>query len=101
MMAKGRIIMLNGVSALHDHPVLWVRVDCPSHELRRREAERGNRNIGQGEMQLEDLEPQTLYDVTVGTCANTTTACVSLIQQKLAAPDGVPVIRQLWLEGNN
>lgn len=93
--------MLNGVSALHDQPVLWVRVDCPSHELRRREAERGNRNIGQGEMQLKDLEPKTLYDVTVGTCANTTAACVSLIRQKLAAPDGVPAIRQLWLEGNN
>lgn len=100
MMAKGRIIMLNGVSALHDHPVLWVRVDCPSHELRRRAAERGNRNIGQGEMQLEDLEPKTLYDVTVDTCANTTAAFVSLIRQKLAAPDGVPAIRQLWSEGN-
>lgn len=52
-------------------------------------------------MQLEDLGPKTLYDVTVDTCANTTAACVILIRQKLAAPDGVPAIRQLWLEGNN
>lgn len=86
------------ISALHDYPVLFVKVDCPSHELRRRETERGDRAIGQGENQVDDLEPKTMYDITVNTFINTISECVKLIAKKLDTVDQLPVIKQLWLE---
>ena len=86
---------------LHDYPILLVKVDCPNHELRRREAERGDRAIGQGERQIDDLEPQNLYDITVNTFINTTAECIDLIEKKLTVPDKSSVIKQLWLTENN
>lgn len=86
------------ISALYDYPVLFVKVDCPPHELRRREADRGDRAIGQGESQIDDLEPKTMYDITVNTFINTISECVKLIEKKLDAVDQLPVIKQLWLE---
>ena len=85
------------VSLLHDYPVLLVRVDCPPHELRRRETERGDRAIGQGESQINDLEPQALYDITVNTFINTTAECVNLIEKKLTVSDGLSAMKQLCL----
>lgn len=86
------------ISALHDYPVLLVKVDCPPHELRRRETDRGDRAIGQGESQIDDLEPKTMYDITINTFTNTISECVKLIEKKLDAVDQLPVIKQLWLE---
>ena len=86
---------------LHDYPILLVKVDCPNHELRRREAERGDRAIGQGERQIDDLEPQDLYDITVNTFINTTAECIELIEKKLTVSDKSSVIKQLWLTEND
>ncbi len=89
------------VTALHNYPVLLVKVDCPTHELRRREAERGDRNIGQGEGQVNDLEPQSLYDIAVNTFMNTTAECVSFIEKKLASSDVVSAMQQLYSAEKN
>lgn len=85
------------VDLLHDYPVLLVHVKCPLHELRRREQERGDRNIGQGEEQLDDLRPQDLYDITVDTFAQTTEDCVNAITEMLSSPNRLSAIKQLWL----
>lgn len=88
------------VSLLHDYPVLLVKVDCPLHELRRRETERGDRAIGQGERQINDLEPQDLYDITVNTFISTTAECIDLIKKKQTVSDKSSVMKQLWLMEN-
>lgn len=88
------------VSLLHDYPVLLVKVGCPLHELRRRETERGDRAIGQGERQINDLEPQDLYDITVNTFISTTAECIDLIKKKQTVSDKSSVMKQLWLMEN-
>lgn len=55
------------VETLYGYPVLFVHVICPLDELRRREKERGDRDIGNAESQLEYIDPQDTYDVTVDT----------------------------------
>jgi len=40
---------------LHGYPVLFVHVTCPADELRRREKERGDRNIGMAERFLRKI----------------------------------------------
>ena len=84
------------VQCLHDYPVLLVRVVCPIHELRRRETERGDRTVGQGEAQINDIEPQDCYDITVDTFANTTEECVNLITKKLTNFNRISSLKQLW-----
>ena len=84
------------VQCLHDYPVLLVRVVCPIHELRRRETERGDRTVGQGEAQINDIEPQDCYDITVDTFANTTEECVNHITKKLTNFNRISSLKQLW-----
>lgn len=67
------------VCRLMGYPVLFVLVDCSLDELRRRERERGDRQIGQAESQLPELEPRETYDVIVNTSEMTTEACVDRI----------------------
>jgi len=55
------------VEILHENPVLFVHVTCPLEELRRREKERGDRQIGQAERQLSLLNPISTYDIIVDT----------------------------------
>ena len=71
------------VELLHDYPVLFVRVTCPTEELRRREKERGDREVGQAESQLSILEPQDIYDITVDTHSETQDECISKISNAL------------------
>lgn len=63
------------VHRLKRYPVLLVRVDCPMEELRRRERERGDGQIGQAESQLSELEPRETYDVNVNTAEEKTEVC--------------------------
>ena len=86
------------VECLHDYPVLLVKVVCPAHELRRREIERGDRVLGQGEEQINDLEPQDCYEVCIDTFANTTEECVKLILEKLATPNNISSLKRLWMQ---
>ena len=71
------------VRLLHDHPVLFVHVVCPLEELRRREIQRGDRDIGQAESQLLQLNPQDTYDITVDTHAETPQVCAARVIEAL------------------
>lgn len=55
------------INMIKDYQVLFVHVEYPIEEIRRREKERGDREIGQAEVQILDLEPKDLYDVTINT----------------------------------
>ncbi len=64
---------------LHDLPLLLVHVHCPIDELRRREIQRGDRKIGQGERQLDDLFPQEQYDLHIDTYKYSISDCAKQI----------------------
>ena len=59
--------------------ILYVHVTCPVEEIRKREAKRGDRGIGTGEIQLSCLSPQDGYDITVDTFINSTEECAQMI----------------------
>ncbi|MCL1859615.1 MAG: chloramphenicol phosphotransferase CPT family protein [Oscillospiraceae bacterium] len=83
---------------LHDHPVLFVHVICSDlDELRRREKERGDRGIGQGESQLAELNPQdNIYDTTVDTFETSTEECAGKIIELLDCPEKFTAFKILW-----
>lgn len=64
---------------LHDLPLLLVHVHCPIDELRRREIQRGDRAIGQGESQLTDLFPREQYDLDIDTYRYSVSDCAKQI----------------------
>lgn len=84
------------VTLLHEYPVLFVHVICPLEELRRREKERGDRDIGQGESQLSELNPQDTYDITVDTYNNSKDECVDKIIELLYKPEQFRALKTLW-----
>jgi chloramphenicol 3-O-phosphotransferase len=85
------------VALLHDYPVLFVHVVCSDlEELRRRETERGDRGIGQGESQLAELNPQDTYDITVDTYSSTTEECADKIIEMLNYPEKFTAFKNLW-----
>ena len=84
------------VRLLHDYPVLFVHVTCPLEELRRREKERGDRDIGQGESQLALLAPQDTYDIIVDT---TNEECVDEVIDMLNNPERFRAFKTLWAQG--
>ena len=86
------------VQLLHDYPVLFVHVTCPVEELRRREAARGDREPGQAESQLEQLQPQSGYDLTVNTVS--TEACAEAIISALNEPRKETAFQRLWMQMN-
>jgi chloramphenicol 3-O phosphotransferase len=59
---------LNLFSDSH-YPVMMVKVTCPVEELRRREVQRVDREVGDGEKHLALLEPKKEYDVVIDTFA--------------------------------
>lgn len=83
---KGELLK-KSVDLLHEYPVLFVHVICSIDELRRREIERGDRNIGQAESQITILNPQYTYDITVDTYENTTEECADKIIEMLERED--------------
>ena len=90
------------VELLHDYTVLFVHVICSDlEELRRREKERGDRNIGQGESQLPQLNPQDTYDITVDTFSNSTEECADKIIEMLYYPEKFTAVKILWEEMKN
>lgn len=84
---------------LFDNPP--CKVDCPINGLQRREAERGNRRIGQGEGQMEDLDLKTTYDIIINTFTSTIAECTRFIEKVLTVSDGLSAIKQLWLATKN
>lgn len=83
------------VEQLYDYPVLFVHVVCPIEELRRREKERGDRDIGNAESQLAYIDPQDTYDITVNTFENTTADCADQILKLLEEPGSMQAFRIL------
>lgn len=55
------------IDILNDYKVYFIRVDCELSELKRRERNRGDRNIGQARFQLDHIHKHELYDYLVDT----------------------------------
>ncbi len=83
------------VSCLYEYPVMMVHVVCPVHELRRREQERGDRSVGNGESQIADLVPKDTYDVVVNTFEESIEQCVTRIMQIADSPDKWTAMKKL------
>ena len=79
--------MENFVRALYECPILYVNVTCPLEELRRREKERGDRQVGMGESQLKWIASQEIYDITVDTYNNKIEECADKIIEILNYPE--------------
>ncbi|MCL2408876.1 MAG: AAA family ATPase [Oscillospiraceae bacterium] len=96
-----QIWMENCVELLHNYPVLFVHVTCPLEELRRREKERGDRNIGQAEGQLLQLCPQDKYDLIIDTFNSSKEECVNKIIELLDCPEKFTAFKTLWTQHKN
>lgn len=83
---------------LYESSVLYVNVSCPIEEIRRREKERRNRQIGLAESQLDDMFPQDKYDITVNTYTNTAEECADKIIELLDYPEKFTAFKSLWQE---
>lgn len=83
------------VELLHDQLVLFVHVTCPIEELRRRERERGDREIGRAENQLLLLCPRDTYDITVDTYNSSIEECVKSIIELLDNPEKLTAFKTL------
>ena len=68
---------------INDFSVTFVKVNCPLHELERREMERGNRNIGQAKGQLSNMNFNDIYDLQVNTYENSIEECVRVIKNQM------------------
>lgn len=88
------------VNALHECPVLYVCVNCPLDELRRREKERGDREIGTGERQLTFMSPQDAYDIVVDTHYSSKEECADKIIELLDFPERFIAFKTLWSQRN-
>ena len=88
-------LMEECVKILHEYPVLFVHVICPTEELRRREEERGGQ-VGYAEGQLSYLTPENTYDITVDTFANPTEECADKIIEILNYPEKFTAFKTLW-----
>jgi len=84
------------VDLLHEYPVLFIHVSCPINELRRREKERGDRDIGQAEHFLQYLVPKDTYDLTIDTYNETQDECKERIIAALGHPDKFTAFKTLW-----
>ena len=67
--------------ALRGFDVFFVKVECPPEELERREALRGDRQIGFAKMQLEWVHRYGDYDDEVNTFTQTTEQSVEQLKQ--------------------
>lgn len=66
---------------LHGYPVLIVNVSCPPEELQRREAKRGNRQIGSAQAQLKLLETEFENSLLVDNFMNSNDTCADMIME--------------------
>lgn len=67
------------IENLKTYDIYLVQVTCPLHELKRREAERGNRCLGSAEASYECLYPKDGYVLTVDTHEASTEECAMKI----------------------
>lgn len=83
------------VTLLYTYPVLFVHVECPAEELRRREKERGDRKIGGAESMLTILIPQDTYDITVDTYSLSIEECADKIIELIDNPENFQAFKLL------
>jgi chloramphenicol 3-O phosphotransferase len=83
-----------------DYPVMMVHVTCPIEELRRREKERGDRKIGDGESHLALLEPRENYDIVIDTYAETAEVNVERVIDMSMNISELTSFKTLWLSRN-
>ena len=88
----------NFVKILYESCVLYVNVFCPIEELRQREKERENRDIGLAESQLDDMFPTDKYDMTVDTHESTPEECADKIIEILNYPEKFTAFKTLWIQ---
>lgn len=89
------------VELLHDLPIIFVKVNCPLHELERREKERGDRNIGQAKWQLANMDFNSIYDIEVDTYEDSIKECANKILNKMNSMEPECAFQKLYLEYNN
>ena len=84
------------VELLHNMPVTFVKVNCPLHELERRELERGNRRIGQAKEQLSNMNFNDIYDLEVNTYENSIEECARTIKNKMKFDNDENAFKKLY-----
>ena len=84
------------VELLHECPVLLVHVTCPLDEFRRREKERGDRDIGRAEIQLQRSYSLNSYDLTIDTFSNSIEECTDKIIEYLGCTENYLAFKTLW-----
>jgi len=93
---EGYGFMEKCVTSLHSYPVLFTHVTCNLDELRRRERERGDRQIGSTESMFSALIPKDVYDITVDTFNFSTEECANIIAEKINSIDEFIAFKTLW-----
>ena len=77
---KEQLLHDDFVEMLSDYPLILVQVTCGIDELKRREMERGDREIGNAEWQVKKgLYPSEGYAVVVDTSLSSTEECAAVI----------------------
>ena len=98
---EGYGFLENCVNLLYDYPVLLAHVSCPIDELKRREIERGDRQLGSAESMISMLVPQKGYDIVVDTYKHTTEECADRIIELLEYPEKITALKTLWQRRTN
>jgi chloramphenicol 3-O phosphotransferase len=84
------------VELLHDMPVTFVKVNCPLHELERRELKRGDRDIGQAKGQLSNMNFNDIYDLEVNTYENSTEECARIIKSQMKSDNEKNAFKKIY-----
>jgi chloramphenicol 3-O phosphotransferase len=84
------------VDLLYDMPVTFVKVNCPLHELERRELNLGDRNIGQAKYQLSNMNFNDIYDLEVNTYENSTEECVVVIKNQMKLENEESAFKKIY-----
>lgn len=72
------------IDLLINSPVMFVNVKCDYiDELSRREKDRGDRNIGQAETQLDKLSCNIVYDILLDTFERSMEECADIIIRQI------------------
>jgi len=85
-----------GVFPNDNYPILFALLTCPLEELRRREKERGDRQIGWGESLLAKLDPPNTYDIIIDTYNSTKEECADEIIRLANSPERFMAFKTLW-----
>ena len=92
--------LLDCLQVMSGLSVVFVGVHCSPEELRRRELERGDREVGQAASQQQQVHAHRIYDLECDTTTASPRQCAVLISDYLAAgrvPSAFDRLRALLL----